>query len=58
MSVILVLTQALLLTYKMVFRLEKEFVSGSYTYDMKEEGLIKFDRFQGTFIIGFILENL
>jgi hypothetical protein len=41
----------------MIYRLEKDFVSGSYTYDMEELGLITMDRMQGTFIVGFILFN-
>jgi hypothetical protein len=41
----------------MIYRLEKDFVSGSYTYDMEELGMITMDRMQGTFLIGFILDN-
>ena len=41
----------------MIYRLEKDFVSGSYTYDSQKEGLISIDRFQGTFLFGFLINT-
>ena len=56
-SILVVLSYGSELFYKMSFRLKNDIVQGTKSYNLMDEGLVQFDRFQGSFDMGVHIYN-